>query len=85
MNTSVKRFRVFNIEDQKLIGKYDTVKECVNKLKPLFDRFNAPASQGGNPYLDFMIDDVKDDIEVNWIDLMSAWEGGERPKDLQMF
>lgn len=80
-----KRFRVFDIEEQKLICKCDTVAECVSKLQKFWLQFKADPSNGGSPYLDFMIDDVQDDIEINWVDLMNAWDDGERPEDLQMF
>jgi hypothetical protein len=81
----IKRFRVFDIEEQKLIGKFDTIEECVKILMPLYQRLTLPATQGGNPYLDYFVDDVHDDIEVNWVDLLDAWINGERPEDLTMF
>lgn len=81
----IKRFRVFDIESQTLVGKYDTLRECIDILKPSWELSKKLPSEGGNPYLDFMVDDVHDDIEVNWADLMGAIEEGECPADLQMF
>lgn len=85
MKSDLKRFRVFDIEEQKLIGKFNTIEECVKCLTPHWLTFKLSASEGGNPYQDFFVDDVKDDIETNWIDIMDAWGEGERPEDLQMF
>lgn len=82
---NVKRFRVFDIEEQKMIGKFDTLKDAVKLLTPFWIKANAKGSEGGNPYLDFMVDDCHDDIEVNWHELMTEWDEGERPLDLQMF
>lgn len=85
MKKEIKRFRVFDINDQKKVGQFDSVKECIDFLNPFWESSKKLPSEGGNPFLDFMIDDVYDDIEVNWGDLMEAWEEGERPEDLQMF
>lgn len=85
MKPEIKRFRVFDIDAQKKIGQFDSVAECVTILTPLWKTSKKLPSDGGNPFLDFMIDDVHDDIEINWAELMEAWEEGERPEDLQMF
>lgn len=81
----MKRFRVFDIEEQKLVGKFDSIKECVEFLEPKWSALIKPFTEGGNPYLDFMVDDIEDDLEVNWVDLLDAWVSGERPEDLSMF
>lgn len=85
MKTPAKRFRVFDIEREVMFCKRDTLMECVIALQSNWSIYKTRVSEGGSPSLDFMIDDVQDDIEVNWVDLMEAWDEGERPEDLQMF
>lgn len=80
-----KRFRVFDIENQKMVFKSNNLQECVEKLSPQWETYNKKPIDGGNPYLDFFVDDTVDDIEINWHELMTAWDEGERPEDLSMF
>lgn len=72
-----KRFRVIDIEEQKVFGHYDTIKGVVIALGK---KWKSNRSTD-----DYMIEDLVEDIEVNWAELMEAWDNGERPEDLQMF
>lgn len=78
MEKHIKRFWVYDLEEQKIVAKYDTLQECIDYLRPLWDG-------EWNTYYDFVIFDLYDDIEVNWADLMGAVDDGECPEDLQMF
>lgn len=73
MNT-IKRFRIFNADEQFLLGKYHTTEECYNALKKV-DIESCT----------YIIECVADDITVSADDFISAWEHGERPLDLQPF
>jgi hypothetical protein len=69
----VKRFRVFDIENQSCPARFDTTIECYNWLK---DKDNLD---------DYFIDCVVDDITVMADDFCNAFNEGERPTDLQFF
>lgn len=68
------RFRIFNVDKQKLVGKFDTTERAYEFAKGL--------DRGLNYYF---IDCTVDDIEVPLDDFMEAWEAGEMPGDLQHF
>lgn len=74
----VKRFRVFDIEKQSMPFRADTLKEVINYLMPFW-------VHPDRSLYDFAIDDVVDDIEINWYDLMDSVDSGEDYQDLQGF
>lgn len=73
MNSDIKRFRIFDLDQEKLVAKFDTTLECFNFLSEK-ERQN-----------EYMIDDVQDDIQVDWEVFMDAFNEGEYPEDLQFF
>lgn len=75
---TAKRFRVFDIENQTLPFRADTLEEVVDYLTPFW-------KDPSRSLYDFAIDDVVDDIEINWSDLMESVDDGEAYEDLQGF
>lgn len=73
MENTLKRFRIFDLNQEKLVKKFDTTLEC-------YDFLTEQERQN-----EYMIDDVVDDIQVDWEVFMDAFNSGEYPGDLQMF
>lgn len=67
------RFQVFT-PDRTKVYKADTLQQIVEWL--LTKDMSLE---------EYWIEDLKDDIEVIADELLSAWNEGERPRDLQMF
>jgi hypothetical protein len=70
----MKRFRVFDIENQSLVGKFNTISEVYACL------FNLSESGG-----DYFVDDITGDIEVSAEDFLLAYQHGEKFEDLTIF
>lgn len=70
----IKRFRIFNSDEQILVGKYATTLEAYGAMKKL-----------NHGLAHYFIDDVVDDIEVSSDEFIEAFERGEHPIDLQRF
>lgn len=71
----IKRFRLWDIENQAVILRTDSLEECALEI----------LKKDSLIWSEFFVEDLIDDIEVNCEELMSVWESGERPGDLQMF
>lgn len=68
-----KRFRLFQISEQILIGKAETLKELFEKFKHL------------GPDDDYFVDDTQENDEANFQDIYNAFTDGELPEDLSFF
>ena len=73
-----RRFRVLDIEEMEVPFRAHTLKEVVDYLTPFWKSLDRSL-------YDFAIEDVQDDIEVNWVDLMESVDQGEDYGDLQGF
>ena len=74
----MKRFRVFDLENQTMPFTAETLKEVVDYLTPFWKGYDRSLH-------DFAIDCLIDDIEINWIELMESVDDGEFYEDLQGF
>lgn len=70
----IKRFRVFNADEQLMVVKCDTTEKIYQALK----RLDLTLAH-------YFVDCVVDDIEVTADEFIEAWESGEHFEDLQFF